>query len=98
MYTKTALSIIILSFLVCSLTACGGDDRLGSLDSAFYEITLGMPMDEVNELVGEPETTEPLEDSGGGMISTWPDETRVLYDSRKQVTAVIHNGASLELD
>lgn len=99
MYTKTQPSLLVLACLVCSLVGCGGgDDRLDSLDPTFNDITRGMTMDEVNKLVGEPETTEPLPDSGGRMISTWPDETRVLYDNRKQVTTVIHNGKSLELE
>lgn len=98
MKAKTLLHLLMTTLLSVSLLGCGGgDDRLETLEPKFNEITLGMPMGEVNRLVGEPETTEPLPDSGGGMISTWPDETRVLYDSKKQVTSVIHNGASLEL-
>lgn len=97
--TRSILLAGAFCLVALTLTACGGDDNaLESLDAKFFDITRGMTMDEVNKLVGEPEKTEPLEDSGGGMISTWPQETRVLYDSRKQVTAVIHNGVSLDLE
>lgn len=92
--------LLLMSFAVLLglLSACGdGDDRLDSLEPKFTEITRGMTMDDVNALVGEPASTEPLPDSNGQMMSVWPDETRVIYDSNKAVISVIHNGVSLDL-
>lgn len=98
MSANTLVRLFFVILIVCTLVACGGDDRLDSLDEKFTEITRDMNIDEVNALVGEPESIEPLEDSGGGMVATWPDKTRVLYDSNKKVTTVIHNGVSLKLE
>ena len=98
MKATTRFSLLMIVVLTGALFGCGGDDRLETLEPKFNEITRDMTMDEVNKLVGAPEKTEPLPDSGGGMISTWPDETRVLYDNNKKVTAVVHNGKSLDLE
>lgn len=90
--------IAALAAALLLLTACGGDDPLDSLETEFNDIKMGMTMDQVNELVGEPDQTGPLEDSGGGMQSRWGENTRVFYDRDKKVTAVIHNGVPLELE
>ena len=86
MNVKSHFALLAFVVLVGSLVACGGDDRLDSLEAKFTEITRDMSVDDVNALVGEPESFEELPDSAGGKVAIWADKTRVLYDSNSKVT------------
>ena len=99
MKTKHAIQLLVFALLGCTLSACSDrDDRLDSLEPSFSDITRDMTMEQVNALVGKPDGSQPLEDSGGGIMSTWGENTRVMYDRNKKVTAVIHNGVALTLE